>query len=259
MDDNVIKMLGTFLLIFTRIITFFIQAPIWGSKHFPKQILIGMAACLSVILYPSIPIPENFPDSMGNYVLAILSQILVGLIIGYIAYIVLAAVEFAGQMIDIQMGISIAASFDPALKGSSNMLRRFEFYLAMLLYLFMGWHHFLIKALFKTYEVIPLTGLNFSGKLILELIQVTAALIIIGLKIAGPVLAALFIIQVALGMLARAAPQMNVFMLSFPLNIFVGLAILKVTFECLGTALQGYLDINYNVWLVDAVKYMIPK
>ena len=258
MEQQVFTLFGTFLLAFARIASFFVQAPIYGSRHFPKQLLVGLAATMTIVLYPSLPVPKDFPTNFGNFFLSLLSQLTVGLILGYISYITMACFEFAGQVMDVQMGISIAATFDPALRGTSNMLRRMEFYIAMILYMMLGWHHQLIRGLYKSFEIIPLTGFNLSGDLTIELIYTAGQIFVIGLQIAGPVLAVLFIIQVALGMLARVAPQMNVFMMSFPLNIALGIAILKASFDFLPPVMNYLFDLNMQ-WFIQAMKLMGQK
>ena len=246
---------GVFLLCLVRVVTFFVQAPIWGSHHAPNQVLIGIATLVTIIIYPSIPMPGDFPMDMISLAFAVLTQALVGLVIGFVSFLVMATAQFAGEMIDIQTGLSTAASFDPASKGAVNLIRRFQFYLAMTLYLLLDGHHTLLRALQQSFVAIPLTGLNFTGGLITELVRMVGAIFYAGLQIAAPAMAALFITQVALGMLARVAPQMNVFMLSFPLNIAVGLMLVTVSLPIVYIALQN-LFLQNDVQVMNAIRMM---
>jgi flagellar biosynthetic protein FliR len=257
MDPQVFIVFGMFLLVFARIVTLFVQAPVWGSHHMPMQILAGTAAVLSVIILPQLPVPSPFPYDIFHFGFLILLQCLVGLVLGFTSFLVLAAAQFAGELLDIQMGLSVAAAFDPASRGVVNLIRRFKFYFAMNVYLVLDGHHKLLEALHESFFVIPLTGIRYGGDVITELIHLTGRLFYIGVQIAAPVLAALFIVQVTLGLLSRVAPQMNVFMLSFPLNIAVGVLLMFLSLPVLFTALSNNFSINYSN-LRDIIKMMMP-
>ncbi len=242
-----------FLLAFVRVVGLFVQAPIWGSAHIPKQGLVGAALCITVVLWPTLPVPPAalVPTTIPALFLALLGQLAIGLIIGYASFLVIAAVQFAGELLDIQMGLSVAASFDPASHGAVNLIRRFEFYFAMLVYLMIGGHHTLLRALAQSYQVLPPWGApHISWALITHLTALTSQMFVLAVQIAAPVLAALFVTQVALGLLARIAPQMNVFMLSFPLNIMVGLSLFSLSLPFIFYALgsHGHLLYHEDTW-----------
>lgn len=228
MGDQWYTGLGVGLLAFVRIAFIFQQAPILASKHIKPQMKVGLAGAMAVVAFPNLPMPEYFPEEPRAYILCILGQIVVGLAIGFVSYLCMAAAQFGGEMMDIQMGLSVAASMDPSSGGTSKLLMRLNFYVAMLLYLGVEGHHQLIRALFYSFRVIPLTEFRVSGNLVLRFIEHTEEIFLIGLQVAAPPLAALFITQVAMGLLARVAPQMNVFMLSFPMNIAIGLMLFSI-------------------------------
>ncbi|MCD6309536.1 MAG: flagellar biosynthetic protein FliR [Candidatus Eremiobacteraeota bacterium] len=256
--DTGLVLVAMFLLTFTRIVTMFVQAPIWGSHHMPTQVLIGAAGCMAFIILPQLPIPQElYHITLPGFGLMVMGQALIGLVIGFVSFIILAGAQFAGEMLDIQMGLSVAAAFDPASHGAINLLRRFKFYFAMIIYLIIGGHRQLIYVLAKSFELIPLTRLNFPGGLIELCINLVGTLFYLAVQIAAPVLAALFIVQVALGLLSRVAPQMNVFMLSFPLNIAIGVMLLTISLPIFAYALHGLFDHNYHD-LIKAVQYMSP-
>lgn len=247
-----------FLLVFTRVVTMFVQAPIWGSHHMPTQILVGISAAISFIIFMQIPVPQElFHITLPGLGLLILGQALIGLVIGFVSFIVIAGAQFAGELLDIQMGLSVAAAFDPASHGAVNLLRRFKFYLSMTLYLIMGGHHQLIYALAKSFDIVPLVSLGFPSGLISMCIHLVGHLFYLAIQIAAPVLAALFIVQVALGLLSRVAPQMNVFMLSFPLNIAIGVMLITISLPVFVYALHDLFNRNYAD-LIRAIQYMAP-
>ena len=257
MQDQMFMAWGTCLLAFVRIVTVFVQAPIWGGQHFKAPVKIGMAASVTLLAFPSLIIPEPFPLDVRGFLLAILTQICVGLVIGWVAFLVMATAQFGGEMLDVQMGLSAAAQADPSSHGAVNLLRRLHFYIAMLLYLMINGHHQLWEAIFYSFKVIPLTYFQMTKVQIDSMISLAGEIYSIGLQISSPAVAALFVAQVALGLLARVAPQMNVFMLSFPMNLAVGLMLLTVSLPYIITLLENRMAINLDQ-LDVAVRMMRP-
>ncbi|MCL5036820.1 MAG: flagellar biosynthetic protein FliR [Chloroflexi bacterium] len=256
--DTSLVLFAMFLLVFTRMVTIFVQAPVWGSHHMPTQILVGMAALISFIIFPQLQIPQElYHVTLPGLGLMVMGQALIGLVIGFVSFIVLGGAQFAGELLDIQMGLSVAAAFDPASHGAVNLIRRFKFYFTMIIYLIIGGHRQLIYIMGRSFDLIPLTNLNFPGGLIEFCIHLVGALFYMAIQIAAPVLAALFIVQVALGLLSRVAPQMNVFMLSFPLNIAIGVLLLMVSLPIFVYALHGLIEQNYQD-LIKAIQFMSP-
>ncbi len=260
MTQEGMELIAVWLLAFTRFAGFFVQAPIWGSHHFDKKILIGSAAAWTFILFPALNVPPKLSFEPFTFIMLIVFQFFVGMIIGYASFIIMAAAQFAGSMLDTQMGLSVAASYDPASGTSINMMQRLHFYLAMIMFLCFNGHHFLVRAMFRSFDLIPLTGLSLNENVIGILIEMTAKIFYLGVQLAAPGMAALFITQVGLGMLARVAPQMNVFMLSFPLNIAIGLTILTGAILVLINALNKnfVLDREHIEVLIKAMK-LTPK
>lgn len=257
MNDPVLQLFGVALLAFTRLALIFVQAPIFGSDHITNTVLVGLAASITVALYPNLPVPSDMPTDLLPFFGAILTQACVGLVIGYTSFIVIAAAQFGGELLDIQMGLSSAASFDPASHGAINLIRKVKFYTAMELYLIVGGHHQLLAAIYKSYQVIPLTFFRIDENLAMNLLRLSSDLIVIGTQIAAPALAALFVTQCALGLLARVAPQMNIFMLSFPLNIAIGLILLRLSYPLIMRLLGQQFELSLDS-LVQCIEMMMP-
>lgn len=257
-EDRFFLFFATLMLTLARIIGFFVQAPIFGSKHINHRVLIGIATLLTIVVWPHIPIPEDLPGGPITFILLLVTQLSVGLVIGYVSFIPMAMAQFGGEMIDIQMGLSSAAAYDPSTKGTINLIRRLQFYLAMTFFLMMDGHHALIKATVRSFEIVPLTGTRFSGMLIQELIKMTGQVFFVGIQMALPVMGALFMVQIALGIMARVAPQMNVFMLSFPVNILVGMSLLTAAMPIFIRRLEPLFQENID-WVLTALRYMIPQ
>jgi len=264
-EYHVYTLWAVWLLIFVRMVGFFVQAPIWGSHHVNKPVLVGSAASIAVVIFPTVPATNEMVElgknmAEGDYaplIFLIAAQITVGLVIGYVSYLIMAAMQFGAEILDVQMGLSVAASFDPASHGAVNMIRRWAFYLAMILYLMMNGHHKALEAMRYSFDVIPLSGVPFSHRMLEDLMMKTGLIFSIGLQLASPIVASLFITQVALGMVARVAPQMNVFMLSFPLNIAIGLTLLGASLMPWRIKLAQLFEEN-NHWMWQNIRHMIP-
>jgi flagellar biosynthetic protein FliR len=158
----------------------------------------------------------------------VVRETLIGISLGLLAKSILAAVEFCGQLIGMQMGFSMASMFDPSM-GQMPLMSIFQLLLAMLLFLSMEVHHIFIRAIVESYTVIPPGNWHMSGGLIQYFITVTGDIFVLGIKLAAPVMVALLATTVVLGIMARSFPQMNIFMISMPLNIGVGLLILGLS------------------------------
>jgi flagellar biosynthesis protein FliR len=257
-SDTLFLYFTTFLLTFARMVGFFVQAPIWGSGHMKSHISIGFLAMMTFLIWPQVPLPSELPGGPIALILLIITQIFVGLVIGYVSFIPMAMAQFGGEMMDIQMGLSSAAQYDPSSKGTINLIRRLKFYLAMIFFLLVDGHHVLIHAAAKSFEIVPLTGTRFSGMLIGELIKMTGSIFYVGVQIALPVLGALLMIQIALGIMAKVAPQMNVFMLSFPLNILTGMTLLTAAMPLFIKRLPQLFESNVDL-IIETLRHMIPK
>lgn len=241
-----------------RVMGVFIQGPIFGSKHITMKARVAMAIVIATALFPNLPTPQNFHYNLAEHLLIIFVNVMIGLVIGWVSYLTMTTVQFAGELIDVQLGLSIAASFDPSAGGTVNLLRRFHFYVAMLVYLMIDGHHSLITAIYRSFEAVPIDSKTFlTGTLVHEIIWLTNDLLLVGIQIAAPALAALFIVQMALGLVARASPQMNVFMLAFPVNITVGTALLAVSMPQLTKKLIWMFNDNYHT-VIKFIVYMKP-
>lgn len=216
-----------FLLIFARLMGIFVQAPLFGRpKGVPIAGQIGYGLAITLLIFHVLPMPRNLPDNMIDLALCVMGQAVVGLMIGFTSYMVAAGIQFAGELVDIQLGLSVAATFDPSTGGTVNLIREFEFRLALLMWIVIHGDWFFFKAIERSYELIPPDRFSLNGTVINKLIDVSGGIFLMAVEISAPVLVAIFITQCALGLLNRAAQQFNVFMISFPLNILVGMTLL---------------------------------
>ena len=244
-----------FMLVLSRVAGIFAALPVFGGRRLPIRIKVVTVFMITLVCFPtlSIAVPETPTDVFSLGLLA-LSELIVGLTLAFITQIIFAAVEFSGQIIGMQMGFTISSIIDPSQGTQTQIMSVVQTLFATLMFLSLNIHHLFIRAIIDSFRVIPLGGWHLNGELLNFLIQRTADIFIIGIRLAAPVMVALLLTTVALGIMARSFPQMNVFMISMPLNIGLGLIILGMTltifFHVLEVSfghLKGQIDTLYRL------------
>lgn len=220
----------SFLLIFIRMTGLFVVAPIFGRRNIPSYLKIGFSFFTALILVNTIALPS--PDYFGGiYTFALLAvkEFVVGITIGFVAYLAFTAIYVAGEIIDMQIGFGIVNVIDPMSNIQVPVTSNLYFIISMLVFLAVNGHHVLIKALFDSYTTVPLGSASFDAGMADNLIRIFGSIFFIGFKIAAPVIAAILITDVALGTISRMVPQLNVFVIGMPLKILVGIIIMMIT------------------------------
>lgn len=219
-----------FMLVLSRVAGIFAALPVFGGRMMPVRIKAVTVFMITLVCFPtlSVALPEVPSDAFTLALLAF-SEIMIGLTLAFITQIIFAAVEFSGQIIGMQMGLTISSILDPSRGTQTQIMSVIQSLFATLLFLSLNIHHIFIRAIIDSFKVIPLGGWHLSGELVNFLVMRTADIFIIGIRLAAPVMVALILTTVALGIMARAFPQMNIFMISLPLNIGLGLVIMGMT------------------------------
>ena len=227
-----------FLLIFCRISSFLITAPVFSTRNVPATFKIGLAFFISLIAFALVGLKQP-TEIDGLYFLQVLKEVLIGLLIGFAAYMFFTAVQIAGSFIDMQMGFAIANMIDPMTGASSPLMGNFKFMLAMLLFLSFNGHHYLIQAIVESYQWAPLDSVLFArlydGSISTFLVETFAKVFAIAFQMSAPIVVALFLADIGLGILAKTAPQFNIFVVGLPLKIMLGLVLLLL----MVTSFQG--------------------
>ncbi|MGF7048757.1 flagellar biosynthetic protein FliR [Paenibacillus sp. DS2015] len=220
-----------FMLIFCRITSFFVVAPVYSAKGVPNIFKIGVSFFISMLVYLSTGLNQKVPEDM-TYVLLIFSEVLIGLLLGFIAYLMFTVVQTAGSFIDIQIGFGMANVMDPMTGVSVPLLGNLKYMIAMLLFLSMNGHHYLLDAIFYSYEWIPLSNefysRLFAGSISELLIRTFSEAFILAFQMSAPIIVSMFLADVGLGFLAKTAPQFNIFVIGVPLKILLGLGMLLI-------------------------------
>lgn len=223
--------LPNFLLIFCRITSFFVVAPLFSAKNVPNQFKIGISFFVSLLVFLSIGVTNQQPPEMNLlFMISLLREILIGLIIGFVAFLFFSVVQIAGSFMDIQIGFSIANVMDPMTGTQSPIIGNFKYFVALLFFLAMNGHLILIQGIMNSYQWVPLNSAVFyniyHGDVTDFLVQSFSRVFYISFQMAAPVIASIFFTDVALGILARTAPQFNMFVVGLPIKIIIGLFVL---------------------------------
>lgn len=219
-----------FLLILVRVSAMLALSPIFGARNIPLKIKAGLSIFLSLIIFQTIKqIDLNYTTMIG-YSIIIIKEMITGLLIGFFANICMTIISFAGQMIDIDIGFSMATLFDPMNQVQETVSGNLYNYFILLMMLATNMHFFIIRALVDSFSVVPIGGILYKpDHMYRTFLQFMSDYMVIGFRIILPIFATILILNVVLGVLAKVAPQMNMFVIGLQLKVFFGFAVLIVT------------------------------
>ncbi|MBS4207609.1 flagellar biosynthetic protein FliR [Bacillus sp. FJAT-50079] len=246
--ENVLNSFPVFLLVFTRVSAFFVTMPLLSYRTLPASYRIGFAFFLSFIMYSTISIETM--EITGNYLLLIFKEASVGLLLGFIAYMMLSAVQIAGGFIDFQMGFAIANVIDPQTGAQSPLIGQYLYMFALLFLLAVNGHHLILDGVYYSYQFIPIDQLFLpfgDSNMIEYVIQSFSLMFMIAFQMAIPVIASLFLVDVALGIVARTVPQLNIFVVGFPIKIAVSFLIIFIVLAVMFGVIQHIFETMLHV------------
>jgi len=219
-----------FFLAFTRIMAIIIHVPMLGGQNIPSQVRIGLGFILALVLIPWTPLPADaVVIGTFGYVISILKEIIIGTLIGFACDLAFGAIQIAGAAMGIGSGFESSRIFNPALGEAGSAYDQIFVMTATMIFLVINGHHLFIIALKNTFDLIPVNGaLPFDG--MQTVIKATSVFISSGIHMALPVMAALILTDLTLGLLARVAPQVQVYFLGLPVKVVVALITLAMTF-----------------------------
>lgn len=230
-------LLALFLFPFVRILAWLSFDPLLGNRSTPVSIRVALALVLAVAIAPILPPVAKVPLASGDGLLILLQQIAIGAALGFTLRLLFAAVELAGQFMGLQMGLSFATLFDPVNGAQTPVVAQFMVLTtALILFAFNG-HHLVIGALAQSFVDIPVSA-GLSGAGFATVVNWAGTMFSTGLHIALPVTAALLAANLAIGMMTRASPQLNIFAVGFPLTLGAGFAVLYFTLAYLPARLD---------------------
>lgn len=229
-----------FILVFTRISGLMFTMPILGSNSIPAHLRIGLAALVSFIVFTVAKIPPvDVAMPLGRFVIMLAGEMAIGLSVGYASQLLFSAVQFAGQLVGFQIGFGIVNVLDPTTNSQVSITSQFLNIVALLTFLSINGHHWLLAAAVRSFDLIPVLGFSPSPGLVDMITTLTANVFVLAIKLSAPVVATLLLLNVALGLIARTVPQMNVFIVGFPLQISLGLFMMGISIPIFQAILQN--------------------
>lgn len=228
--------IATFLWPFIRILAMLATAPVFDNRTVQRRTRVALAALIAIMMMPLLPAPPVLSSAQAIPVL--LQQILVGVAMGFSMRLVFAAFEMAGDLLGLQMGLAFAQFIDPARGSQTPLIGSFLGVLASLMFLVIDGHLLVIAAVVQSFELIPISA-NLTVVNSQNIAQAGSIMFMLALQISLPVLAAVLISNIVLGILARAAPQLNVMSIGFSITIGVGLWILWVSLPYFIAGIDG--------------------
>lgn len=248
----------SFLVVTARVAGFIAAIPVIAAAQTPIRVKTALVVVTSLLFFPLMhqAVPQ-VDFSPVPFALLVVSELLLGLLLGLVSRLIFTAVEFGATVIGYQMGFAAANVFDPQSERQVALVSQFQNIFAILIFLAINGHHLFIRAAVKSYVYLPPGRIDFSGEAIPYLMQLASHMFAIGFQFSAPVLAVLLLSGLILGILARVFPQLNVFLLSFPLNIGAGFIVIALTLNLMSSLIRREFD-NLGEWIVTLLRHLAP-
>jgi len=213
-----------FILIFVRVLSFLSASPILGHSVVPFQLKFWLSIFLSYIFLLIVDVENlNLSAELLGFIILVLKEVMIGLILGFSAWGIFYAVQFAGHLIGFDIGFSASTAFDPEHSEPIPTLSQFKHYLSLAIFLMLNGHHFLIQVIKLSFDIVPISSFSVNVGLVNFGVKLITFVFASAVKISAPALIALFLTDLSIGILSRAFPQMNIFMFAFSFKVIVGI------------------------------------
>ena len=220
--------LVSFLLVLARMAGLMVFTPILGGTGIAPQIRAGLAMGLTLLLYPAVGTQvEPVPPGTLSLLLAISTELLLGLLLGLLGHLFLAALQFSGQLMGFQMGFAVINLIDPQTQVQAPVLAILQNLMGVLIFLSLNAHHWFIQAMVDSYNILPGRAFSLSPPVAGELLEVFGQIFAVGFRLAAPFILVLAIMDIFIGIVGRAAPQIHILIVGMPLKIIGGLLLLS--------------------------------
>lgn len=212
-----------FLLTFMRVSLVIFLLPFFGGDAVPMQVKVSLCLVMTLAIWPRLSLAgATMPAHPFELVIMLGSELLLGIVLGLAVHFLFAGIQTGGQLLGFQMGFTMISIADPLSGAQISITSHLLYMVALLSFLALDGHLFLLRAFAESFALVPAGGLVANPAVANELVRLAGGMFVVAIKIAAPVLVTLFLVELALALMARAAPQMNLLMIGFPLKIAVG-------------------------------------
>lgn len=240
----------SFSLVLVRVGSLIGTMPLFGEQLVPVRVKAGLSLVIAILLFPVVssfvpPVPDNF----FALFFMMLSEALIGAVLGFSARLIFAAAQLAGEVMGMQIGFSVANVVDPVSRSHISLIGQVQYIFAILIFLLTNAHHVFLGAIADSFQITPSLFFHSSAEWMSFFVGLVRNMFILAVKLSIPVVAVIFLSNVGLGVVARTVPQINVFIVGFPLHIAIGLIFLGLTMPLGGMLLQNaYGDLSRSVY-----------
>ncbi len=248
-----IEHLEFFLLILVRISGFVVAAPIFSLRNIPMRVKTILAIAIAIVVFNTVPYREIEYSTTIDYAFVVIMEMIAGIVMGFMANVSYYILSFAGQIIDQEIGFSMVNQYDPITSAQVTVTGNFYTYAVMLMVMITNMHHYLIRAVADSFQVLPIGSISLDFSIYEVMKRFVVDYFVIGFRIVLPIFASLLVVNTILAILARVAPQMNMFVIGLQLKVFVGLVVLVL----MVMMITGVADLIFQE-MMAMIKETIP-
>lgn len=252
-------LMNTYLLIFVRTIGFFVVMPVFGGQNIPTVVKVGMSAAIAAVILTGQGVSYQLPSNeMFTFIAILTKELFVGLILGFAIYFLFSVIYFVGQIVDFQIGFSMVSVFDPVTQIQVPISGNLFYLTISALMVVTGAYQDFFRAIFYSYKVLPIgEAIIITQNLFESTTMMLVSFFSIGFKIALPVIGAILVLEVALGLLTKTVPQMNIFSVGLPVKLMFGLIVLFVVFPTFAYS-SNFIFNEINRAMLNIIRGMMP-
>lgn len=232
--------LAAFIFPLARILALIASAPIFGNRQIPARIKVGLAVAITILVAPTLDIPSDLDPASAQGMFVLMQQIVAGLIMGFAIRLIFTAVEMAGDLAGMQMGLGFASFYDPQNASYTPVIAQFLGIIAALVFITVDGHLYMLSALSESFRDFPISASPPSASAFRTITEWGGSMFSNALQFSLPLIGALLITNLALGILTRSAPQLNIFAVGFPITLAVGFAALMLTIPYLAPLMEHF-------------------
>ena len=221
----------SFLLTLMRVSVLIFLMPFYGGDPIPTTIKVMVSLVLTLAIWPQLSLPgDQLPANGFEIAVIMLGEIVLGLTLGLVVHFIFAGIQTGGELLGFQMGFTMVSVMDPVSGARISVTSHFLYSISLIIFLVLDGHLHLLQALALSFKLIPAGSFFIGGQLANTIIEFSAGIFVLAVKIAAPVMASLFMVELTLALMGRAAPQMNLMTMGFPIKIGVGFLFLSMLF-----------------------------
>ncbi|MFO7801826.1 MAG: flagellar biosynthetic protein FliR [Desulfovermiculus sp.] len=239
MTLEALQLTPEFILCLLRVAAVVGSIPVFSGAQAPKRVRAGLSLILAILIFPQVQTNISLEQASALHLVMIGGyEIILGLLLGFVGQLLFVAAQFGGTIIGYQMGFAAANIVDPQSQQQIQLLSQFQSVVAMLVFLAVDGHHIFFRAMVKSFDLVPPGTVGQAEQAVPFIVELTSQMFVLGMQLSAPILVVLLLSDFILGIMSRVFPQLNAFMLKFPINIGMSFILIGLTAELVVSLLQ---------------------